>query len=502
MAYLNSFNGYYLTYNISMPLFNKIRKIIHKETFNVFNIYGLEVLAEPNMTAILPIGIFSNEGMKLEIKKNNWKTTDRTFQIPIESEIKSNIILNKAQEEILNTFLKNCKDIQTNNLCPVYLNLVGECSIGKTVISLKIISIFKYKTVVITPSIDLAKQWGSSIAKFFENCNYHVSEQGAAHLLKNLKTVPDVLLCPSRHLSNEDFIKFVTKNYSICFIDEQHTYNLETNQMMKKFFAFNSFPFVFSLTATPRSFNALYLGREINLEKIVEELKPRIFKKESYEIVIPKYELIKYSDHYFKYLELSKKKYLSKDEVLYKSIAKKRCLSEDMNRAKAIIKNVNKEYENDSKVLILTHFVSEIENLFKALTDNEHCLFLKDSKIKKEDVYMVYAASKNNETTSLNTVKEEIKNKQQYIIIGTEDHLGTGIDVKELNILHMTSITVNKNNLIQYAGRVSRDNDTPIHKLFYYNISSYPMIKLDDNCKEIEKILKNKNWITEKKMLF
>lgn len=496
----NKFNGYYLTYNISMPLYTKIRKIIHKETFNVFNLLGTEVRAEPNMNAVLPIGIFSNKDMKLDCKK--WSNTDRKFEIPMTSEIKSKIVLTEVQKEILKVFFTNCQDIQTNNLCPVYLNLVGECSIGKTVIALEIISIFKYKTLIITPSIDLAKQWGQSILKFIENSNYYVSTMGASYLLKNMKEIPDILLCPSKHLSNQDFIKFAIQNYSICFIDEQHTYNLETNQMMKNFFAFNSFPFVFSLTATPRSFNALYLGREINLEKLVEEFKPRLFIKESYEVVIPKYELIRYSDHYNKYLELCKKKTLSKDEVIFKSLLKKRCLSEDMNRSKAIINNINKTYEDDSKIIVLVHFVSEIDFIFNALTDPKDPLYIKDSNINKENVFKIYAASKNNEPTSLINVKNDIQNKNNYILIGTEDHLGTGIDVKELNILHLTSITTNKNNLIQYAGRVSRDNITPIHKLFYYNISSYPKINLEQNCKEIQKILKSKNWIIEKKMIF
>lgn len=483
-----------------MPLYTKIRKIIHKESFNVFNVFGNEVRAEPNMIAVLPIGIFSNKDMRLECKK--WDTTDRTFEIPMDSLIKSNIVLTDVQQEILKVFFANCNDIQTNNLCPIYLNLVGECSIGKTIMSLEIISIFKYKTLVITPSIDLAKQWGQSIAMFLENANYHVSTMGASNLLKSMKTIPDILLCPSKHLSNPDFIKFAVQNYSVCFIDEQHTYNLETNQTMKNFFAFNSFPFVFSLTATPRSFNALYLGREINLEQIVEEFKPRIFVKESYEVVIPKYELIRYSDYYSRYLDLCKKKVLSKDEVIYKSLLKKRCLSEDMNRSRAIIKNINKTFEHDSKVIILVHFVSEIDFIFNALTDPLDTYFIRDTEIKKENVFKIYATSKNNEPTSLVNVKKEIKDKNNYILIGTEDHLGTGIDVKELNILHLTSVTTNKNNLIQYAGRVSRDNDSPIHKLFYYNVSSYPKINLHQNCIDMQKILKSKNWIIEKKMLF
>lgn len=483
----NRFNGYYLEYNISIPLFNKIRKIIHKDTFTVFNRFGLEVMAQPNMYAILPIGIFSNHDIKLDCKE--WSITDRKFEIHMEKETKSLITLTEVQKKIIDVFFENCNDIKKNNLSPVYINLVGECSIGKTVMSIEIIHIFKYKSLIITPSIDLAKQWGTSINNFLENSDYHVSILGANHLLKHLKRVPDILLCPSKHLSNDDFVKYIMNNYTVCFIDEQHTYNLETNQMMKKFFAFNSFPFVFSLTATPRSFNALYLGREINLERIIQEYKPQTFIKESFEIVIPRYELVKFSDYYTKYKELCKKTRLTKDDILYKSILKRRCLSEDYNRIKAIIKNIQETYIDGAKILVLVHFVSEIENIYNELID-------------KTNAYKIYAASKNEDDTSLVYVKEQIKNKDKYILIGTEDHLGTGIDVKELNVLHLTNITTNRNNLIQYAGRVSRDNSVPVHKLFYYNISSYPIINLDKSCKDIQKILKSKNWIIEKKMLF
>mgnify|MGYP004561511907 CR=1 FL=1 len=523
----NRFNGYYLEYNISIALFNQIRNIIHKDSFNVFNSLGVEVMAQPNMFAIIPIGIFSNKDFKLNCKE--WTLTDRRYAIPMKNTIKSIIELTLVQSKIIEVFFENCNDIEKNNLSPVYINLVGECSIGKTVMAIHIISLFKYKTLIITPSIDLAKQWGTSIKRFLENSDYHVSTLGANILLKNLKDVPDILLCPSKHLANQEFIKYIMQNYTICIIDEQHVYNLETNKMMKKFFAFNSFPFVFSLTATPRSFNALYLGREINLEKIVEEYKPSTFIKDSYEVVIPKYELIKYCDHFDKYKEICKKQRLSKDEILYKSILKKRCLSEDPNRNKAIIKNIKQTFFNncDSKILVLVHFVSEIDNIYNEIINKQQNKIVfnsidsaqenSDQKIirgnygKTRDnsnfiepsiVFKVYASSRNNEPTSLISVKEQIIEKEKYIIIGTEDHLGTGIDVKELNILHLTSISTNKNNIIQYAGRVSRDNPTKVHQLFYYNISSYPNIKLDQNCHDIQKILKNKGWNIEKKMLF
>lgn len=491
MSCKNRFNGYYLEYNISKDLFYKIRKTIHKDGFTVFNNNGDEIWAKPDIHAVLPIGIFSNKFFKLEC--DNWELTDRKYKVEMESPVKSTIQLTDVQKEIVKIFFENCEDIQKNNLCPIYLNLVGQCSIGKTIMSVEILSRIKYKTLIITPSKDLAKQWGDTIKEFLIDPDYHVSMLGASMLLKNLKHPPDILLVPSKHLANESFVKYIMQNYSVCFIDEQHSYNLETNKTMKKFFAFNSFPFVFSLTATPRPFNTLYLGREINLEEIIKIMKPDTFRKELYEIVIPRYKLIRYCDEYKKYLELCKKNYLTKDEVMFKSLMKKKSLSEDYNRFQAIVKNVKQvqETENDSKTIILTHFVYEIEKFYDELINNG-----------LKNVYKIFAASKNNEETSLSFVKEDIKNKKSYILIGTEDHLGTGIDVKELSILHLANMPTNRNNIIQYAGRVSRDNDTPVHKIFYYNISSYPKINLDKNSDDLHKILRTKNWIYEKKMLF
>ena len=227
----NKFNGYYLEYNISNLLFNQIKKTIGKDVFYVFNKDKKELIAKPNSYNIIPIGIFSNKGFKLEC---DWEATDRRFKIEMEHENKSIITLTDVQKKIIQTFLEEYNDVQTNNLCPVYLNLIGECSIGKTVMSIEIISRFKFKTLVITPSIDLAKQWGDSIKKFLINSDYHVSTLGATKLLQQLKHIPDILLVPSKHLANKNFIKYIMKNYTICFIDEQHTYNLETNETMKK----------------------------------------------------------------------------------------------------------------------------------------------------------------------------------------------------------------------------------------------------------------------------
>lgn len=438
---------------------------------------------------VIPLGIFSNDGFVL---KCDWLQTKRNFLIEAPT-IKSNIELTEVQKLIIKKFTETAEKITDKNKSPVYINLVGDCSIGKTVMSLKIIDIYKFKTIVITPSIDLAKQWGYSIRNFLPGTNYYVSTTGASLFLKNKNLLPDILIFPSKHLSNKEFVDFISNNYSICFIDEQHVYNLETNNPMKEFFSFVSFSFVISLTATPRRINSFYLGKELLLEEIIKDYKIKKFKKEMYEVILPKTNIKFMScDYYENYKKLLTKTSKNSNDISLLSIFKKRSLSDDQYRLSSIIKNIKKTFLEDSKIIVLVHFVEDISVIYNNLTL---------TGIDDKKIFKIYASVSPNHESSLVNVKENIKNYKNYILIGTEDHIGTGIDIKDLSIMHLFGLTTNKTKLIQWAGRVSRDNDKDVHQLYYYNISCYPAINVKKDCDKMSEILMSKNWNYNKKML-
>lgn len=485
----NSFNGYYLLYNISKNFIKDVERVVGTSEIKCFDESKKEVVLIENRRLIVPLGIFSNDGFVL---KCEWLDTTRNFMIKAPT-IKSNIELTDVQKIIIKKFTDTLEKITEINKSPVYINMVGDCSIGKTVMSLKIIDIYKFKTIVITPSIDLAKQWGNSIKNFLPECDYNVSVSGAASLLKKMNKSPDILIFPSKHLSNKEFVDYISNNYTMCFIDEQHVYNFETNKPMKEFFSFVGFPFVISLTATPRKINSFYLGKELLLEDIIQEHKIKKFKKEAYEVVLSKSVKKNTLSHYYdSYKKLLIKSSKSQNDISMLSILKKRSLSDDILRISAITKNIKKTFLENSKIIVLVHFVDDISTIYTNLIL---------SGIDEKKIFKVYASESSTSKESLENVKISVKTENNYIIIGTEDHIGTGIDIKELSIMHLFGVTTNKTKLIQWAGRVSRDNEETVHELYYYNICSHPAINIKNDCDKMREILIYKKWNYNKKMI-
>lgn len=494
----NFFNGEFLIYYIDIDFYLKIKKYFKIENFYLYkktNNYIEYTLVTPNKYYILPIGLFSNKNF---ILRCIWEKNEKTFLHPMNNDIQSTIQLYDVQKEIINEFEKNRKEITEENTAPCYLNLVGNCSIGKTVITVHILSCFKYKAFIITPTIELAKQWKKQIDTHLKNVNCIASLNGVQKLLKNenLKTC-DILVIPYKHLSNDEFNKFLSTNFTVGVIDEQHTYNLETNNILRSFIVLNSFSIMISLTATPRFENSFYLGREINLQEIIDNFNVFDFKKYAYEIILKDNTNLlnfKNTENHTKYISfVEKKKHLTKKDILFLSIIKKRAISEDENRIHHIVNNIITTFTNNEnviqpKILILTKFVSEINIYYDRL--------IKANKKLENFIFKIYAKkNKENDLETFSNLKVFLEKLDKYIIIGTEDQLGTGIDLKELNILHLTSVTSNINNLIQYAGRICRKNNSKIHSLYYYNINNLEKISIEKNIETMRTTLKKNNWL-------
>lgn len=496
----NFFNGEYLSYYMDIDFYLKIKKLFKFKNFQLYKKLNKSCLelsyVTPNNYYIIPIGLFSNKNFFLNCV---WKNNEKEYIIKFNNNIKSKIELHDVQKKIVNEFEKHRKEITEINKAPCYINLVGNCSIGKTIIAIYIIYTLGYKTFIITPTLELAKQWKKQIDNFLININCIVSLNGVQKLLKNedLKLC-DILIIPYKHLSSLDFNSFLSKNFTIGIIDEQHTYNLESNNILRSFLSLNSFSIMLSLTATPRFENSFYLGREINLEKIIEEYNIFDFKKICYEIVVKDKNTLlnfKNTNNYNKYISFieNKNKKLTKQDILFQSIIKKRAISENENRIYNIVKNIIKTYKNNSdiknpKILILTKFIDEINIYYERL--------IKADKTLENCIYKIYAKkNKDNELETFSNLKTVLETLNQYIIIGTEDQLGTGIDLKDLNILHLTSVTSNINNLIQYAGRICRKNDTQIHQLYYYNINGLEKISIEKTIETMRQTLQKNKWL-------
>jgi superfamily II DNA or RNA helicase len=476
---MNIFNGKYLEYYVDNALYYNIHKIIGPKPIELYNNKYVKLLLEPNKKYILPIGLFSNPDLVLNCK---WGNSNRNFNNVINN-ISCNIILKDKQEIIIKEFLKHRNIIIEKNKAPIYINLIGHCSIGKTVMAIYLINKLKLKTFIITPSLELAKQWGKEISKFLQISAYYVSLNGVKSFLKDpKKNEYDIICFPYKHLTDTEFHEFLMENYSLGIIDEQHKYNLETNDVLQYFLTFCSFPAFISLTATPRRFNKLYLGREIDMNTLSSI---ETFEKIAYEVLTPGYksDASANTKEYITYRKLKKTRQYIRNKELLLSIYKKKACASDIFRNQNIVHGIVESFKEDSKILVLTKFIEDIDRFYSMLK----------KYINEKYLFKIYASDRNNSKALIN-IKQKLKDYDQYIIIGTEDHLGTGIDIVELNILHLTSFTTNKRNIIQYAGRVSRENSSKTHYIYYYNINSLKNLEIEKEISIIRQTLTDNNW--------
>lgn len=487
----NIFNGNYLTYRITQELYTKIVKLIGKNEFQLYNDQHNILICLPFKKMILPIGLFSNDNFNLDVKDESY---NKEFIFEMSSTIESKIQLKEIQEKILNLFIKEYDKIYKKNI-PPYINLVVQCSVGKTIMALYIITnMIKLKTFIITKSLELAKQWAAEINKFLK-IDYYVSLQGSNHFLKNIKNKNiDILIFPSKHLKNQNFIKYLSNNFSFGVIDEQHENNMENDNYLKHFMSFNTFAGFLSLTATPRKINRLYFGKEINTDNLIQRFLPKKFKQEMYEINLAEYNPFVKSNYLAEYTRL-KNNNVDKQKTLLKYVYKNYCIAEDINRINTIVETIIQTFNHNQtlkypKIIILTQFLFEIDLYYNKLIEKEITSHFVFKTFPKKTFYLA-------------EVKERIKTLNTYIIIGTEQYLGTGIDIVNLNILHMTNLSKDEKKIIQYAGRVSRDNEDQTHFIYFYNINSYKKlgITIDPEITLIKKKLKEKNWNYNFKMV-
>lgn len=511
----NVFNGYFLKYLLTKDLLQQINKDfksyenlslipsntipMHSEDFNnVVEYIGKKPAMRDikiGKSYLFPIGLFSNDMYEL---KCNFTQTDRDFDIPLinRDSVTSNITLNDSQISIVSLLNEEIKRITNNQKAPVYLTISSPCGAGKTTLGTYLISVLKQKTFIIVNTLELGKQWEKRINQELTNVNCICSIDGATSLLKRSRAELngiDVLIFPDKHLANNKFLNFLIMHFSMGIIDEQHVYNLTTNLNMKKFLTITSFPYMFSLSATPRQINSFFLGKIIETKSIVRENDPLRFQQYAYEV---RYTLMKdinknilKSKEYEEFENTLRMPYNSQKANII-SILKKKVLAFDPERIN-IIKNKIESSLNlleHPKVLVLTRFVDEIDKYYQDL---------KDLKNKDYSVFPIYTSATKSQCpdgVTLNDIKEIINNTEKFIIIATQDNVGTGIDIPSLNILHLTSLEKNEAKIEQFTGRISRNNNTNVHHLFYYNLYNYPRIKFDIEIKNIQTVLNREGW--------
>lgn len=249
-----------ITINNNLYIF--IKSLLNLSEFTLYTINGHHITIDKNTfdyKVVIPIGCFSNKNIKYIPKKIYLN------KYSIEKDINFPYTLRENQEHVISLYNKRVKELKNKNIYP-YINLSLDCAFGKTVIGVKIISIYKLKTIIIVPRKTLIQQWYEHLKN--SNLNVICSYYGANDLIKhkNFNDI-DVIICPDKHLSNKDFVDKIYNNFSFIIIDESHYYNMQNPISITKFLAFFPFRMCLGLSGSTRMENCLYLGDDIKFKE-------------------------------------------------------------------------------------------------------------------------------------------------------------------------------------------------------------------------------------------
>jgi superfamily II DNA or RNA helicase len=283
------------------------------------------------------------------------------------------------------------------------------CGFGKTIFSIYITSLLKYKACILAHRINLIDQWYYSIKKVCPEATIQILDTKC-----KIDKSCDFYIINSLNVSKrsrEDF-----KDIGILIIDEAHT--ICTENLSKGLFHFQP-KYMIGLTATPYRTD----GMSIILEhffgpEIIERKLKRPFNV--YVLKTGKNGPVKIE---------SETKINKMGKLDWNSVLKSQCLNEGRN---IMIVNIIK-YFKTRNILVLCKLVEQSKYLLKKL------------KEEKEEVDMFVSTQKK-------------FNHDSRILISTFSKTGVGFDHPKLDMLIIASDV--EEGIEQYVGRIFRRQDT------------------------------------------
>lgn len=446
-------------------------------TYNIYN--KIKYLLFDNFI------LYSSDKKKLNIDKNTINKLigtkilspisfiDKNINLnlfSIDKEIINNIILRNDQLNLINMILKYIYNVRKTGSLE-YFGIFCPCGFGKTIMIIDLICKLKLKTIIISPLKKIVEQWGKQF-KNNTNINCYLSVNGISKILNdiqnNLLINYDIIICPDKHLKNNDFVNYITNNYSMIIIDEIHNYNFSNHNILNYFLTTNYFKFAFALTATPNKNYKLHFKKYIKYIDESKQIKLYIYRNNF--ICSNKVDVdVEYYDNYNKIKHNS--------NIMFKKIYYNLCISKDNKRNIYISNKIKENFTNDSRCIVLSDFRNHLQiiyNLLKNLnfTDN---IYLYDVNNKICNIF--------NKINTLNN----------YILLATVSSSSEGIDIINLNTIHLLLPVLKNNTILQSKGRITRNNEND-KKFYFYNICYVHedvKIYLQDNTNNIIKHIKN-----------
>ena len=310
--------------------------------------------------------------------------------------------------------------------------LVSPCGSGKTICGINIIKRIGKKTLWLCHTTDLLTQTKTAMLEQFPNIKIGLTTNG------KLDIGEDVTISTVQTLVNIDPILYKDK-FDTVIVDEcAHVSGTPTKlKMFSKVLSSIPARYKFGLTATPSRedglINSMYAYIGCNMDG---EFSPT-FKvdKSCVKTITAEHIMIPIDNGYndFNSYEL----YDTSGMINYTNLIN--VLSDNTDRTLKIVDNIVKCYKEGRKQVVLSSRKSHCEEFERLL--------------KEKGIKVYYIASK----LSAKKREEIIKQKVEWdVIIATYSLLKEGVDIKELDTLHMTMPTKAKDAVVQCAGRIER----------------------------------------------
>ena len=314
-----------------------------------------------------------------------------------------------------------------------------DVGLGKTIITLNVLSLLKGKTMIVVNKISLLEQWKNEIINFLPNTKIAIF-RGKTNEddIKNC----DIAIAMIQSLSRIYYPKEMFQDFMTCVYDEVH--NTSAQNFSKIFFKSCS-KYSIGLSATPRRIDGCenvfkyHIGEIIENNKKEREGKPPIIK------------LLKIESEQYKSVYITNK--YTKEKILQFS-GMITHIVQIKERNDLIVSNIEKCFENkneERKILVLSdrrNHLIELDKILKSKNVNfSHSLFLGGMKIKDLE-----------------------KSKTSNVILATFSSFGEGVSEKDLNTLILTtSKKFNKERdsgkLEQIMGRIFRKPHNHVNPL-------------------------------------
>ena len=336
-----------------------------------------------------PLKIKLNKCSKINV---NFKFVLRPIQIPIVESYIKNINFKKGGGGVI----------------------CAGCGVGKTVISLNILSLLKVKTLIIVHKEFLLNQWIDRIKQFLNNEITIGVIQG-----KTIDVEKDIVIGMLQTVAKDKVSEELLKDFGLVIYDECHHLGAK---VFSKALSKTNFKYTMGLSATPDRKDGLTNVFLWHLGKIVFQQK----KTTDETVLVRNY---KYFNDDIKYckIELNFKKQIMNPKII-NNIS--RCEKRNM----FLISLLDSLFKEKRKILILSERLEQIHFIFTKISEkyDKYTVGKYIGKLKQDQLDQALLCD---------------------VIIGSYSMIEEGFDCKELNTLIMATP---KNSIEQAVGRILR----------------------------------------------